>query len=804
MSPAQTILLVEDTRTDAMLYAALLKRAQHATRRVDFAPTLGAALQMLATTPYDAVLLDLGLPDCRGVEGVERIAGRYPGVPVIVLTGNDEAGIGAEAIAAGAQDYLRKVEARADTLERALRYASVRQRNENLERESREELRALFDHNPVPVFVYDEQTLSMLAANEAAASFYGYGREGMLALSALDVCAPEEHDAFLDELRSAPGDHRDARDCRHITADGRVLSVQMHTDRIRFQGRDCRIAIVLDVTAQREAQRRVADSERRYRAVFEQSLGCFCTHDLDGVLIALNPAAATALGRDAEEMIGHRLSEYLPAGAQQPFRDYLVRIRAQGEDRGLIAPLHRSGAPRTWIYHNRLFRPEGEPPIVLAYAQDITEQRRTEQALRARTAEMAAINDAAPLGLFHTDAQGMCTYVNRTFEQLSGLDQAQALGQGWLAALHPDDRERVHAEWQRAAAGEQERYSGEQRFLHADGRVVCVKVHAARLNLDGVHAGFVGAIQDVTREREAQAATKRGQRRLATLADALPLLLMFLDRNGRVEFANRGWLEELQRPAAEIVGRPLVELIQEPATPYFVEGVYRALEGEQHEVELEDPHGAVLRSWNAVFIPQQDHRGRVDGVHVMLRDVTLERARQRELADRADRDALTGLLNRAGFDIRAQRCWKTAAGTQQAMAVFFLDLDDFKTVNDELGHAVGDALLVDIASTLVDVLRTEDLLARMGGDEFAVIAVHVDDDETASLVAAKLVDAVSHVASRYATGSGGGVSCSVGYHVADPARIPLSTALKRADEALYIAKRAGKHCASPWPGGARA
>ncbi|MDH5823085.1 PAS domain S-box protein [Luteimonas sp. RD2P54] len=803
MNPAQTILLVEDTRSDAMLYAALLKRAQHASRRVDFAPTLGAALQMLATSPYDAVLLDLGLPDCRGLEGVERIVGRYPGVPVIVLTGNDEAGIGDQAIAAGAQDYLRKAEARADTLERSLRYASVRQRNENEERESRQELRALFDRNPAPVFVYDEHTLALLAVNEAALEFYGYSREAMLALSALDVRAPEEHDAFIDELRAAPGDRRDPRDCRHVTADGRALSVQVHTDRIRFQGRDCRIAIVLDVTAQREAQQRLAESEQRYRAVFEQSLGCFCTHDLDGVLIALNPAAAAALGRDAAEMIGHRLSEYLPSGAQQPFAEYLARIRAHGEDRGLITPLHRSGAPRTWIYHNRLFRAAGQPPIVLAYAQDITEQRRTEQALRARTAEMAAINDAAPLGLFHTDVAGMCTYVNRTFERLSGLDGAQALGHGWAAAVHPDDRERVHAEWVKAAGSEEGRYSGEHRFLHADGRVVTVQVRAARVTVDGAHTGFVGTVQDITREREAQAATRRGQRRLATLADALPLLLMFLDRNGRVEFANRGWLEELQRPATQIVGSPLVELIREPATPYFVEGIYRALEGEQHEVELEDPHGAVLRTWHAVFIPQHDHRGRVDGVHVMLRDVTLERARQRELADRADRDPLTGLLNRSGFDIRAQRCWQAAAAAQQPVAAFFVDLDDFKAVNDDLGHAVGDALLVDVAAALDEALRDDDLLARMGGDEFAVVAVQVADDAAAGRVAAKLIEAVSAVTARYATSSGGQASCSVGYHVADPARIQLSAALKRADEALYIAKRAGKRCASPWPGGAR-
>ncbi|WP_407352776.1 PAS domain S-box protein [Luteimonas sp. R10] len=799
--PAQTLLLVEDTRSDALLYATLLERATDTPRRIDLAPTLAAASHMLAGGHYDAVLLDLGLPDSRDLQGVERIVARHPDLPVIVLTGQDEPGIGERAIAAGAQDYLHKGEVKAGTLERALRYACARQRLENAARETAQELQALFDRNPLPVFVYDEETFALLAANDAALAFYGHERSALLRLTALDLQAEEQRADFAAMPGSPQGEGFDARDWRHVAADGSIATVRVHVERLTFQGCRCRIAIVHDVTAQRRAQQRLQHSERRYREIFEQSLGCICVHDLAGTLLALNPAAADALDRRADDMIGRPLSDFLPEASRKVFHDYLARIRAHGEDRGVFTPLHRNGQVRSWMYHNRLYRHEGEAPVVLGYAQDITDQQLVEKQLRAKSVELAAVNDSAPMGLFRADAAGRCTYVNRTYEQISGIPQAQALGDGWARALHPDDRDRAVSEWSRFVGGREEHFADSHRFLHADGRTVWCKMHAAPMTVDGELTGFVGTVQDVTRERDAQAARRRGDRRLATLADALPLLLMFLDRKGRVEFVNRGWSQELERPQEQMIGKPIVDLIQQPATPYFVEGLARAMAGKEYSIEFEDPHGAILRTWHAIFIPQHDPRGHVDGIHVMLRDVTLDRTRQRELADRAERDALTGLFNRSGFEAHGHYHWQVAGDLHHAVGVFFIDLDGFKAINDELGHAAGDDLLRDVSTALAETLRADDIIGRMGGDEFAVIALHVTDDDGARNVANKIIEAIGAAAARHPSSTREPVSCSVGYHVADTAAVSLGEALKRADEALYVAKRGGKHRATGWPGG---
>lgn len=799
MTGAAPLLLIEDTQTDAMLYIAMLRRLSGASREVHHASTLQAGLAQLDSRRHAAVLLDLGLPDCEGLACVSTIVQAHPEVPVIVLTGRDD-DIGERAIALGAQDFLRKGETPVSEIDRSLRHALARQQLENDAREVAQELHALFDRNPLPVFVYNEQSLLFVAANDATVAFYGYTLPELLRMRISDLRVDADTQSHAPSTHAGRPADPTLSLRQHRTRDGRLVTVQAHSERIRFQGDDCRIVIVRDVTGEHRAQQQLAESERRYRDVFEHSLGLICTHDLNGTLQSINQAAAKSLGHAPSALIGRDMRAMMPATHRADFDRYLARIRANGQDHGVLPIELDDGSLRLWRYHNRLLQRPGQGPVVLGVAHDVTERRRMEQQLVAKTAELQAVNDAAPLGLFRTDAQGRCTYVNRAYERLSGIRRDQAMGQGWIHALHPDDRSRVPEEWMRSLARGEQPFSGEQRFRHADGRVVWCKTHAAPLYIDGVMTGYFGTVQDVTGEREAESARRRGDRRLATIADALPLLLMFVDRHRRVEFINSGWTRELRRSRTQILGQPVLDLVSEPAATHFAAGLDAALSGTGHDVDFDDPGDAVIRTWNAVFIPQEDAAGNVDGVHVMLRDITLDKAHRQELQRRAEHDALTGLLNRAGFDTQAQFVWEEAARQAQPLCVFFFDLDEFKAVNDSLGHAAGDALLRDIARRVRDNLRIHDIIGRLGGDEFAVVATRIADAETARQVARKLIDAVaqSSAPDPDAPNAPRMVSCSLGFHIADPASTSLAQALERADHALYEAKRSGKGRAAGW------
>ncbi|HEY6941787.1 PAS domain S-box protein [Dokdonella sp.] len=141
------------------------------------------------------------------------------------------------------------------------------------------------------------------------------------------------------------------------------------------------IGALQDVTVRNRAVQALQVSERRFRRLFEESLGLICTHDLHGVLLAVNPAAADALGYPIAELLGRRLSEFMPAEMQPFFDAYLAEVARNGSATGLLRLVAKDGTHRTWQYHNTLDE-EGDEPQVLGHALDITERERHERQLR--------------------------------------------------------------------------------------------------------------------------------------------------------------------------------------------------------------------------------------------------------------------------------------------------------------------------------------------------------------------------------------------------------------------------------------
>jgi diguanylate cyclase (GGDEF)-like protein/PAS domain S-box-containing protein len=184
------------------------------------------------------------------------------------------------------------------------------------------------------------------------------------------------------------------------------------------------------------------------------------------------------------------------------------------------------------------------------------------------------------------------------------------------------------------------------------------------------------------------------------------------------------------------------------------------------------------------------HDENVGGVVVTARDVTERRALQQQLAHQAFHDSLTGLANRALFIDRVTHALEMTRRSTSLVGVLFIDLDDFKTVNDSLGHAAGDELLVAVSARLLDCMRGEDTCARLGGDEFAILIENVGGPEAAIVVARRVLDALSKP--MQIIGSQVSVQASVGIALGSNS-VSTSELLRNADLAMYRAKGDGKH-----------
>ncbi|WER49910.1 diguanylate cyclase [Cupriavidus sp. WKF15] len=292
---------------------------------------------------------------------------------------------------------------------------------------------------------------------------------------------------------------------------------------------------------------------------------------------------------------------------------------------------------------------------------------------------------------------------------------------------------------------------------------------------------------------EARRVAEEREARIHAVANHIPDLVAYLDVDKRYVFVNQAYEQRFRMPASKIIGLTPSHLWGEdvyakairPHLNLALSGDLVTFDAEYHyenkPVYLEVTYQP---AWNGTA-------DTVVGVHVFARDITVERQKMRELEQMTLSDYLTGLLNRKGFARRLASAMEQAEGGAKAMALLLVDLDNFKLVNDTYGHAVGDKLLIVLATRLRSCVRRHDAIARIGGDEFAVVLEDISTSQALERVAEAIVLATAEPCIL----DGHRITCSTSVggvlHKPDEDSTRNELFLK-ADTALYAAKHAGK------------
>lgn len=286
-------------------------------------------------------------------------------------------------------------------------------------------------------------------------------------------------------------------------------------------------------------------------------------------------------------------------------------------------------------------------------------------------------------------------------------------------------------------------------------------------------------------------AARASVRRMQEIADRVPYLVVFLDSNERFAFVNRACELRLRRPRERILGATASELLGPSLYREFAPHLARAFAGEAATFIWDFGDGAAFRCFEVTYQPEWALHDVLVGVHVFVRDITVERTNERRWRRESHTDHLTGLLNRKGFDQALTGALRVAREGGGAQALLFVDLDRFKLVNDTWGHALGDELLRRLAKRLVASVREGDVIARFGGDEFAVIMRDVQDILDVERTAMSILDATSRPMSlsvgAVTVGACVGVAMVASGEVKTPAMM-----FDAADRALYDAKHGGR------------
>lgn len=203
--------------------------------------------------------------------------------------------------------------------------------------------------------------------------------------------------------------------------------IRHYEARIVVSGPDEVVAIVRDITLRKRAENALRESEQRHRDLFERSQGIVCTHDLDGNLLSVNPAAARSVGYEPHELAGMNLVELIVPTARHLFPPYLERIRTEGEDAGIIHVIAHGGEDRYWTYRAVLRAEEGKTPYVIGHALDVTELKRAEQAAQAYEARCRAFFENAPMATCRVSLDEQVTALNQPLVDMLGYSTEEEL-----------------------------------------------------------------------------------------------------------------------------------------------------------------------------------------------------------------------------------------------------------------------------------------------------------------------------------------------------------------------------------------
>jgi diguanylate cyclase (GGDEF)-like protein/PAS domain S-box-containing protein len=559
--------------------------------------------------------------------------------------------------------------------------------------------------------------------------------------------------------------------------------------------------IAHDLTGQFKLRRDVARQEARFRAGFDQVSMPQSLLDLQGNHLQVNDAYCRLLDWSREELLRRDLGAlgHPSDRGRGAARLALVTGRSQGSARYETVLAHSSGRPVPVLLDVTLILTEGEPSSLACFVSDLTAVRAAEARLAKQRALFDALSHRATDVAMVTDVEGGITYVSPSVTETFGYRPDATVGMAARDFVHPDHVATMDSvlERVRAVDGGVERFTIQIKNAHGDWRWVDETV--TNCLADPAIDGLVVNLRDVTAQVETQDELRRSEARYRAIAETAQEGILVLAPSGAPLYANQ--------KLAEILGLSLEQTYQHGLTS-LVDDAHAdgaALSGrrpvgrvETHDLRYAHPDGSekilCLSSSpmpidDAEEAPGSGGRARPElGSLTMVSDVTDARRAENELRHQALHDALTGLPNRALLTdrLRTAVARQVRAGSGP-LAVLFLDLDQFKIINDTRGHDAGDLLLVEVAARLEQAVRADDTLARVGGDEFAVLCEDADP-ATAMAVAERLLACLG--AAVEIDGQRFYVDASIGVALSPP--LDADALLRSADAAMYEAKSDGR------------
>lgn len=513
-------------------------------------------------------------------------------------------------------------------------------------------------------------------------------------------------------------------------------------------------------------------------------------------VVELNAAAAELTGCPVEAARGRALRTLLGC-ADEVDRDRLVDPLAAGEPgQHLLRHLHPAGGGTRWVRWTAtgIVDPPGPIGHLVLTGTDVTADLAAHDQLVESGRRLRSLLDSVSDLVLCLDATGLLTHISSAVLPVLGYEPTEWLGKSAFELVHPDDLALVIENFEATVDLTADPSPMTLRVRTANGAWIPFEVFANNQLDEPDVAAVVVSMREVSERarheaqlQASQDALRLAERQFRSSFDHAPIGMALVGLGGEFLRINDALCDLVGYSRNELLGRTFQDITHPEDLAADLQLLHELLLGERLGYQLDKrylrPDGTeVWAQLNVTMVRNQ--QGNPMHFVAQIQDVTERRQLHAALVEQANHDVLTGLVNRACFEERlAAAC--AGARADEPVTVVFMDLDQFKAINDTFGHATGDLVLVEIANRVRRALRPDDVAARVGGDELAAILLGADES-TADQAAERLRAAISEpmdVAGQQLC-----LSASIG-HASTSSAVDSGLLLKQADVAMYADKR---------------
>ena len=653
----------------------------------------------------------------------------------------------------------------------------------------------------------------LLEVSELWLSKLGYAREQVLGRPPTDFMTAESAARFRNNFDTLLEEgHRELLAYQLVHQDGSVMDVELAAVLERDSaGRPLQgMAVLRDVTAQLQAEHALRVKTVRLASIIEGTSAGTWEWNVQTGEVRLNDRAASIIGRTLDELGPLSTQTWL----DQAHPDDLLRAQKLLKQHfagelpsfdGEMRMRHRDGH---WVWvqtHGRVLTwlPDGKHEWMFGTHMDISVRKQQEAALRKSELLLNRTGEVAGVGGWEFDlTTRILSWSSQTRRILGQAHDYQPNLDVWLDFYAPEARPVILAAVTKAIATG-EGWDLELPFVLPDGQHTWLRAVGEAELENGRVVRLVGTFQDLTKIHKLSIELAEQHELLRVTLQSIGDAVITTDAVGTVTWLNpvaermTGWM------TSEAQGRPVGQVFhivneetrlptENPVATCLKQGKVAGLANHTLLVSRDGDEFGVEDS----AAPIRNADGEILGAVLVFHDVTEQRRLSGEMSYRASHDALTGLVNRAEFEIRLRRLLNRAHEDRSENALLYIDLDQFKLVNDACGHSVGDQLLQQVGKLMSEAVRARDTLARLGGDEFAVILEHCSADQ-AQRVAQQICQRMDdfrfiHDERRFRIGA------SIGLVPVDKRWSTTAALLQAADTSCYAAKEAGRNRVHAW------